>query len=148
MAKKVYCGVGKTPKKSKKGTMKECAEAGQIRLFGKYKVDENLIKHAKKAKKTKDDRMTVLLQKARMKGRMVALKRKHANEKDAAKKKIISAEYKELVREVRKVNAKLRQFSSSISRSRGRSRSRSRNKKTKKKATKKKAKKRTRSRSR
>jgi len=91
-----------------------------------------------------------------MKGKMVALKRKHAGEKDAAKKKIISAEYKELVREVRKVNAKLRQFSSSISRSRGRSRSRSSkkktnkktNKKTKKKATKKKAKKRTRSRSR
>ena len=44
----IYCGIGKIPKNSKKGSMKECAEKGQIRLYGLYKVDPQIV--SKKSK--------------------------------------------------------------------------------------------------
>ena len=51
----IYCGIGKIPKNSKKGTMKECAEKGQIRLYGLYKVDPQII--SKKAKPSAREKM-------------------------------------------------------------------------------------------
>jgi hypothetical protein len=41
---KIYCGAGKIPKNKEKGSMKECAQSRQIRLYGLYKVDPQLIK--------------------------------------------------------------------------------------------------------
>ena len=54
---KIYCGIGDVPKGMKKGTMKECMEMGQVRLYGLYKIDSKLI--SKKSKVTaKEKKMT------------------------------------------------------------------------------------------
>ena len=54
---KAFCGVGNIPKGFKKGSMKECVEKGQVRLYGLFKVDPKLLepdtKNSKKEKKVK-----------------------------------------------------------------------------------------------
>lgn len=47
---KIYCGVGDVPKGKRRGNMKECAEANQIRYFGINKVDSKLLDSVKKNK--------------------------------------------------------------------------------------------------
>ena len=51
---KAYCGIGKIPKTQRKGTMKECAEKKQVRLYGLYKIDPQLVNP--KAKLTPKDK--------------------------------------------------------------------------------------------
>lgn len=46
----VYCGIGDIPKKSRRGSMKECAQTNQIRYFGLHKVDTRTIEGVKKQK--------------------------------------------------------------------------------------------------
>jgi hypothetical protein len=54
---KIYCGIGEVPKGMKKGTMKECMEMGQVRLYGLYKIDSKLV--SKKSKPSaKEKKMT------------------------------------------------------------------------------------------
>lgn len=49
----IYCGIEKIPKNKKRGSMKECAENGQIRYYGLKKVDSRLIENALNEKKLK-----------------------------------------------------------------------------------------------
>jgi hypothetical protein len=52
MSKTIYCGCKeKPPKNSVFGSMKECAEKGQIRRYGVKKIDRLLIDHMENAKK-------------------------------------------------------------------------------------------------
>jgi hypothetical protein len=54
---KIYCGIGEVPKNMKKGTMKECMEMGQVRLYGLYKIDSKIV--SKKSKPSaKEKKMT------------------------------------------------------------------------------------------
>jgi len=46
-----YCGIGKLPKGQKKGSMKDCVEKGQIRLYGLFKIDPKLLEVDTKEKK-------------------------------------------------------------------------------------------------
>lgn len=66
---KTYCGAGKTPKNSKKGTQKECLDSGQVRLYGVNEIDKNLLKEnednkkereKKKKKKRKREKLKVI----------------------------------------------------------------------------------------
>jgi sRNA-binding protein len=50
---KAFCGVGSIPKGYKKGSMKECVEKGQVRLYGLYKIDPKLLEHDENDKKSK-----------------------------------------------------------------------------------------------
>ena len=50
---KIYCGVDAVPKGYKKGSMKECVEKGQIRLYGLYKIDPKLLEKDKEEIKKK-----------------------------------------------------------------------------------------------
>lgn len=43
----IYCGIGKVPKNSRLGSMKECAENGQIRYYGLKKIDTKIIEATK-----------------------------------------------------------------------------------------------------
>lgn len=45
---KPYCGVGKLPKDSRIGTMRECAEKRQVRYYGIKKIDTKTIELAKR----------------------------------------------------------------------------------------------------
>ena len=53
MSDEIYCGIGKVPKGKRLGTMKECVEANQVRLYGIYKVDKKLLEHWESEKKRK-----------------------------------------------------------------------------------------------
>lgn len=51
---KAYCGIGNVPKNKKRGSMKECAEAGQIRYYGLKLIDEKLAYGAQGDRKALD----------------------------------------------------------------------------------------------
>lgn len=46
-----FCGIGNIPKGKKRGSMKECVEANQIRYYGLKKVDQKLIDSINSKKK-------------------------------------------------------------------------------------------------
>lgn len=134
----IYCGIGKIPKKSRLGSMKECAEKKQIRYYGLKKVDSRLVEIAKGTKKDVSGR-TFLMNEItkhkgiikRLKGKVLATKDKNAKEEV---KKEIAGVIDKLNKLVKKFNAlenqkrSSRRSSRSSSRrsSRGRSHSRSR----------------------
>ncbi|ATZ80330.1 hypothetical protein BMW23_0272 [Bodo saltans virus] len=39
----IFCDIGDVPKGKKRGSMKECAEKGQIKYYGEKKVDKNVL---------------------------------------------------------------------------------------------------------
>jgi len=43
---KIFCDVGEVPIKKKRGTKEECAEKGQVKLWGENKVDKKTLKKA------------------------------------------------------------------------------------------------------
>ncbi len=46
-----YCGIKKIPKNKKRGSMKECAEKGQVYYWGLNKIDSRTLENAKVQKK-------------------------------------------------------------------------------------------------
>ena len=58
MSKKIYCGIGNTPKGYRLGSMVECLENKKVNLYGLYKIDSKLIKEklAEKKKESKKDK--------------------------------------------------------------------------------------------
>ena len=94
---KVYCGVGKIPKNHRKGSMKECAERGQIRLYGLYKVDSQLVnpkaKPSSKEKQMNKTQIRGLV--VKLAARYNRLKEEMENEKSDKKKKEIKKEMEE-----------------------------------------------------
>jgi len=81
MSKKIYCGISKTPKGYRLGSMVECLEKGKVNLYGLYKIDSKLIKQklASKKKESKKDKpikeMDVRLTQAALKGKITAFTR-------------------------------------------------------------------------
>jgi hypothetical protein len=94
---KAYCGIGKIPKTQKKGTMKECAEKKQVRLYGLYKIDPQLVnpkaKPSSKEKKMGKNDIRALIFK--FKGRFQRLKAELEAAKTDKDKKRIKAEMEE-----------------------------------------------------
>ena len=81
MSKKIYCGIGKTPKGHRLGSMVECLENKKVNLYGLYKIDSKLIKQKldSKKKESKKDKsikeMDVRLTQAALKGKITAFNR-------------------------------------------------------------------------
>jgi len=81
MSKKIYCGIGKTPKGYKLGSMVECLENRKVNLYGLYKIDSKLIKQklSSKKKTSKKDKtikeMDIRLTQASLKGKIIAFNR-------------------------------------------------------------------------
>lgn len=98
----IYCGIGKIPKSSRLGSMKECAEKKQIRYYGVKKVDSKLIE-ATKTKKKKSDyglespgRRKLLSAMGSLRGKIKNIKRRIESEKNKDKKKDLETELAEL----------------------------------------------------
>ena len=78
---KIYCGIGKTPKGYRLGSMVECLEKGKVNLYGLHKIDSKLIKQkmASKKKESKKEKpvkeMNLRLTQAALKGKITAFKR-------------------------------------------------------------------------
>ena len=61
--KDFYCTVEPRKKNQRKGTMLECIEAKQVRLYGLYKIDPKLLKKYQDGKKKKKDDLPGLKEK-------------------------------------------------------------------------------------
>ena len=59
-----FCGIGQIPKGKKRGSMKECAELGQIRYYGLKKIDQRLVDNALSNKKLKGSNTNKLEEKS------------------------------------------------------------------------------------
>ncbi len=73
MTKKVYCGVGKVPKKAKRGSAVQCGQQKQIRYWGVMKVDPRLLNSLKTGKTSKVDRMKLIIEVSKLRGRVKKL---------------------------------------------------------------------------
>lgn len=81
MSSDIYCGAKKVPKNKKIGSMKECAEKGQVMYWGLKKIDTRVLENAQGQKK-------VSLDKARMnKIKLDTRLKKLTKDLDAAKTK-------------------------------------------------------------
>jgi hypothetical protein len=92
---KIYCGAGKIPKNKEKGTMKQCAERNQIRLFGLYKVDPQLLAGKPKTETKKVNSQTVRQMIVKLKARFDRLKEELEEKEDAKEKKEIKKQIEE-----------------------------------------------------
>ncbi len=100
---KIFCDVGEVPKTKKRGSMKECAEIGQIKYWGEKKIDKKMIElvvDGKKKKKSlsvmKKEYETLMIKSAGIAGKVKNLIRKIQSEKDEKKIKKLKAEKQKL----------------------------------------------------
>ena len=129
MSKDIYCGIGKIPKGSKLGNMKQCAEKGQIRYYGIKKVDPQIARLSKKSSKKSNKDKTESIESLitalfRLRGKKKALLRKIDEEKNAKEKIKLTQELNILEKELGKLetNFALSQKKKKPSRLRNRSR--------------------------
>ena len=108
---KIYCGIGNVPKKSKRGTMKECVDSGQIRYYGIKKVDPRLVEHMLHAKSKQTTLRQLQGKKIRLMARikkLIAQIKKETNikKKDKMKDEVrkIAKEHDTYVRQIDKLN--------------------------------------------
>lgn len=97
---KPYCGFEDVPKGHRKGTMKECVEKKQIRLFGLHKIDPKTVKNfrlkLKQGKVLPETREKLLLLLANLKGRRRTISVRAEKTKD----KLVSQQYKDELKNV------------------------------------------------
>lgn len=86
MPKKIYCGIGKVPKNSQLGSMKECAEKGAVRYWGLKKVDPKLIEAMKRKSSKKESRDKLAIKMVGLRGRVNKLKKDISGTKDKKQK--------------------------------------------------------------
>ena len=63
-----YCGIGKMPKNSTRGSMRECAEKGQVRYYGIVKVDPKTMDLAKRKDVIPESREQLLKKMVNLRG--------------------------------------------------------------------------------
>ena len=105
-----YCGIGNVPKGKKRGSMKDCAEQGQIRYFGIKKIDSRLIEASKKMGR-KSSRNTLLKQFGTLKGKLNNLQKNIKYEKDTKKKEQMKKDIDKFSKDLTDVNKQLRALS-------------------------------------
>ena len=100
MPKNVYCGSDEVPKEHRRGTMKECVEKKQIRLYGLFKVDPNLLKAESKKSKIKYYTSTTLFSEiSKINGKIIKYERIISSSKIDSEKKDAKKEIKQLKEE-------------------------------------------------
>lgn len=136
---KSYCGLGKIPKGHKRGSMKDCVMAGQVRYYGIKKVDPRLLESRLKLQK-EDTRESLLIKIAGLKGRINKLRRYKdaikvsvAKKSDLEKRKKIINEIKKIRQNISALQVKLRKISRKPKKRKIRKRKTSRKKTSKKK---------------
>ena len=101
-----YCGAKKVPKNKRRGTMKECADAGKISYYGVKKVDPRLVEVSGVAKRNalNKDKLKVKIVTAHAK--IKKLESNIKDTKDAKKKKQYEDDLKSLKKEHAELLAK------------------------------------------
>lgn len=96
--KEVYCGINEPKSKQRRGSMRECAERGQIRYFGLKKIDDRAMKtYGLRTEKGKQKHMDDTLKKlGSYRGKRYRLRADLPYEKDRNKKAEMKEEIKKL----------------------------------------------------
>jgi hypothetical protein len=129
----IYCGIEKIPKNKKRGSMKDCAEIGQIRYYGLKKVDSRLIENALNEKKLKASGTTKLDKKieelnfdaAGLSGKLKKIQNQIKGEKNKDTKE-------KLEKEVEKIKDKLKKIKQEVDAAEKQKKQKNGSKKTKK----------------
>jgi len=106
MPKKAYCGIGTMTKQHRRGSMKECAEQGQIRFYGLKKIDSKLVESVKKGSK-KTTGPSLMSQLGTIRGKILKFKKDYKYEKDKAKKEEIKETIRKLVKESEQITKQM-----------------------------------------
>lgn len=88
----VYCGVRDVPAGKKRGSMKQCAEKGEVRYYGLNKVDERLLEFLRdpKQKPMSRDKVFIKMSSLKMKLKKMQIVVSDA-QKESQKKKTATA---------------------------------------------------------
>lgn len=106
----IFCGVGKIPKKSRLGTMQECAEKGQVRYYGIKKIDPNILATAKDKSKVPETRLALMKMAAGLKGLIRRNKTRCEATKNMDEKDNYCKIWKDAEAKLRKVALKYKQL--------------------------------------
>jgi hypothetical protein len=99
---KIYYGAGEIPKGKVKATMPQAAKAKQVRLYGVYKIDPVILKSEQNKVKVKDNKMEILKEIFRNKGKQRKIEIQIADNKEEEIK-----DYKKINKELQKESDKL-----------------------------------------
>ena len=126
--KDFYCTVEPRKKNQRKGTMLECIEAKQVRLYGLYKIDPKLLKKYQDNKKEKKDDLPSLREKrGALMGEFNRHKKDIAKDISDADKKKIRAKMDKIKIDFESVQKKIAQLEAKKKQSRASSRKSSKN---------------------
>ena len=107
---KIYCGIGKMPKNYKIGNMKECAETGQVRLYGLKKIDPRILEAAKKNRKGRESRDSIILKIATLRGKIRGMNKKIDFEKNKKTKQTLNNDLQKLKEDLSVETKKLKKI--------------------------------------
>lgn len=96
---KINCGIGELKKGERRGTMKECADKGQVRYYGLKKIDSRILKASKKVNKELKSRNQLLKKIMSLKAKILGYKKKIKNEDNKNKKEILKNKTRNLLKE-------------------------------------------------
>ncbi len=128
----IYCGIKKVPKNKKLGSMKDCAEKGQVTYWGLKKIDNKILESSQKNKKVSLDKAR--LNKIKLDTRLKKLNKDLDNTKEKEKKATIKKEIDKTKKELEKAT---KQFKEAFKLSEDKKASKKTTKKTTKKGSKK-----------
>lgn len=111
----IYCGSDKLPKGKKYGTARQCAEKGQIRLYGIRKVDSKTLDALKKKNVLPETKLELVRLVASLKGEIRTAKGRCDKTKDKTpegkrKKKAYCDQYIAAEKKLKRVLPKLRKI--------------------------------------
>lgn len=106
----VYCSIGKVPKKMRLGSMKECAEKKQIRLYGIKKIDSKLLELAKGSKKDANTRDNAIHNLSKFKGKLKNLEGKLSVTKKKEDKEEVTIQIEKIKKEIDKWSKKFKEL--------------------------------------
>jgi len=103
----VYCGAGKLPSGKRYGDMEECAEKGEIRRYGLFKIDKRLYEHSKGSRKKKETIESLFLkaQTLNVKRKKLSVVIKDKKTKESERKKL-QAEYDKMIDQIKDLEAR------------------------------------------
>ena len=140
----IFCGVGKIPKKSRRGTMRECAEKKQIRYYGIKKIDAKTLELTKNKTTIPDTREGIIKMAAALKGLIRRNKTRCETTKNMEEKDNYCKIWKDSEKKLQKVAIKFKklqeQRAKELAAQKQKSKSKSKKKATKKKKEKSKSK--------
>ena len=99
---KINCGIHKLKKGERRGTMKECAEKGQVRYYGLKKIDSRVLDNVKNSKTKDNSRKAIVKKMINYKTKIKNYKSKIVNEKNKDKKEKLKNKTRDLMKEYQK----------------------------------------------